>query len=652
MKSIVFITPHLSTGGCPQYLLKKIELLKETYEVYVIEYAYVAPAFVVQRNKVIAHCENRFYSLGDDKSELSRIVDHICPDIIHIEEIPEYFMDSKVADSLYTKERTYKIFETSHDSSVNIQSKRYLPDGFLLVSQYQINQFESLGIPCKLIEYPIDYKETRNKEAAQAKLGFDPTLKHVINVGLFTSRKNQAEIIEYAKKLKDQPIQFHFIGNQADNFRYYWEPIMQDFPENCKWWGERDDVDTFYEAADLFLFTSRGHENDKETMPLVIREAISWKVPSLIYDLPVYLSYFNKFETIDYLSFEDLNKNREMILEKLRLVKSDDKILFLVSTYPNSESSIDLTLKCISSIKKKGFKTLVTSHIPVPSEILEICDHLVYDSNNLLTYHDFYSRYWGSTSKYEVEINLRSNENHSYHGPAVYLNYYNGIHHAKALGFDKVICVNFDMVLDEYAIDKMLGWFSKSKGFFRKTLAAEGETYTTAIMGISSQFFIDNFPVIREESEYSEWQHVVGSESNGLENIFFHNLKGKTEELTIVTDDDYDDLLKNSQNNLCSCAEYFTILPLVDDDSKFILWYSTSNIIDSREMKAIIFSQIENIEISIDLSCSKIHYFVFNKSINPTKIVLYENGIEYRQILVDHSTFEDLLQNSGTFRKL
>jgi hypothetical protein len=40
---------------------------------------------------------------------------------------------------------------------------------------------------------------------------------------------------------------------------------------------------------DLFLFTSRGTNTDKETMPLVIREALSYQIPTLIYNLPVYL---------------------------------------------------------------------------------------------------------------------------------------------------------------------------------------------------------------------------------------------------------------------------------------------------------------------------------------------------------------------------
>ena len=45
---------------------------------------------------------------------------------------------------------------------------------------------------------------------------------------------------------------------------------------------------------DLFLFTSRGSKNDKETMPLVIREALSYQIPQLLYNLPVYQNYFDK----------------------------------------------------------------------------------------------------------------------------------------------------------------------------------------------------------------------------------------------------------------------------------------------------------------------------------------------------------------------
>ena len=317
-KKIVFIAPHLSTGGMPQYLVRQIELIKDEHEVYCIEWDNVTGGvLVVQRNKVVNLLGDRLITFGENKHELFTLIERIKPDIIHLQEIPELFMQKDVADKLYSMDREYVIIETSHDSGYDTNDKIYLPDKFLMVSRFQASLYDRFNIPCDIVEYPIENKiRTKSREQALTELGLDPNLKHVINVGLFTPRKNQAEVIEYARMLQNYPIQFHFLGNQADNFKFYWEPLMQHFPPNCKWWNERSDVDTFYEAADLFLFTSQGSSTDHETMPLVIREALGWKVPSLIYNLPVYMGYFDQYNTIEYLD-KDLQKNAYRIAEKL-----------------------------------------------------------------------------------------------------------------------------------------------------------------------------------------------------------------------------------------------------------------------------------------------------------------------------------------------
>lgn len=316
---ILFIAPHLSTGGLPQYLFKKIENLCGDNDVYCVEYSNHSNSFIVQRDKIKNILKEKYFLLGDDKSELLRIIEKINPEIVHLEEIPEYFLEREIADRIYKPDREYKIFETSHDSSFDTNQKVYLPDKMMLVSRYQVDNFSKLEIPCVLMEYPIEYAEPFDKKLSQKLLGLDPNKKHVINVGLFTPRKNQAEIVEYAKRLLDYPIQFHFIGNQADNFQNYWQPIMKDFPPNCKWWGERSDVSKFYKAADLFLFTSRGTNSDKETSPLVIREAISYRVPSLIYNLPVYMGMYDNYPNIKYLEFDNFNFNIDLILSSFGL---------------------------------------------------------------------------------------------------------------------------------------------------------------------------------------------------------------------------------------------------------------------------------------------------------------------------------------------
>ena len=319
--TIFFIAPHLSTGGMPQYLYKQIEALYKEHTVYCLEWDDVTGGkLVVQRNRIKSLLDNRLITLDQDKHRLFKLIEEYNPEVIHLQEIPEMFMSEDIANKFYSVNRTYKIVETSHDSSFDISRKIHFPDKFMMVSQYQVETYKPLNIPIQLVEYPIEYKtRTHTREELMNKLGLDSTKKHVINVGLFTPRKNQAEVIEYAKQLENYPIQFHFIGNQADNFQHYWEPLMKDFPSNCKWWGERDDVDTFFEMADLFLFTSRGHATDKETMPLVIREAISWKTSSLIFNLDVYLNYFDKFSNIDYLDFNSKENNIQKIIKKLNV---------------------------------------------------------------------------------------------------------------------------------------------------------------------------------------------------------------------------------------------------------------------------------------------------------------------------------------------
>ena len=354
-KKIVFIAPHLSTGGMPQYLVKQIELLKDECEVYCIEWDSVTGGvLVVQRNKVVNLLGDHLITFGENKQELFDVLARIKPDIIHLQEIPELFMQSEIAYKLYAKDRSYIIIETSHDSGYDTDNKVYLPDKFLMVSQYQANLYKKFDVPCDVVEYPIENKvRTKTREQALLDLGLDPNVKHVINVGLFTPRKNQAEILEYARVLQNYNIQFHFIGNQADNFKFYWEPLMQNFPPNCKWWNERPDVDAFYEAADLFLFTSRGTGADHETMPLVIREALGWKIPSMIYNLPVYMGYFDDYDTIEYLG-NNTQDNARRIAEKLYNVPETADSYFNFE-FIQEENKIVFHYK-----KQKPFKTKIS----------------------------------------------------------------------------------------------------------------------------------------------------------------------------------------------------------------------------------------------------------------------------------------------------
>lgn len=316
MKKVLHITPHLSTGGLPQFLLSLLRSTDNLVENYCVEYACHSLDFVVQRNQVIELMTSRFHSLPDDKFHLLNLIKEIKPDVIHFQEFPEYFMDSNLTKEIYDVNREYVLIETSHDSSFSHKNKVWFPDRLALISQWQINEFTPLGIPITLLEADIVYRERPNRSEGLRKLGLDPQKIHILNVGLWTSRKNQKEVLEYAKYfhdvLKNDRVQFHCVGNMADNFYDYWSPLLKTITPNVKVWGERKDVENFYQCMDIFLFTSRGYANDKETSPLVLKEAIGWRMPIFMYNLPVYLNYYDKFDGIKYMTY-DTKTNAEML---------------------------------------------------------------------------------------------------------------------------------------------------------------------------------------------------------------------------------------------------------------------------------------------------------------------------------------------------
>jgi len=302
MKKILFIVPHLSTGGLPQVTTNKIQLLKDDYIIKCVEYGCYSWDFVVQKNRIKNLIgEENLITLWDDKNVLINLIDEFQPDIISMEEFPEFFMGHEITRQIYRKNRLYKIFETTHDSSFKPTSKIWFPDKFIFVSVFNAIQYSMFDIPYEVIEYPIENREKR-KELFQDKLGLDKGWKHVVNVGLFTERKNQKYIFEIARKLENSKIKFHFIGNQADNFKSYWEPLMKNKPENCIVWGEKDNVNEFLEASDLFMFPSKGDRNNKELNPIAIKEAIEYGIPMMMYNLDVYCGKYDKLPQVKFLN--------------------------------------------------------------------------------------------------------------------------------------------------------------------------------------------------------------------------------------------------------------------------------------------------------------------------------------------------------------
>ena len=324
--NILYVVPHLSTGGMPQFVLKRIQSLSNNFNVKLVEYSFFGDQYVVQRNKIIDLIgKDNFYSLGpidnlDNKYKLIDIIKENNIDIVHIEEISEGFesfnqIPTSILNQLYDNERTWKIVETCHNIWFDPKNRKFHPDSYLFVTPFHTNTFESENVHKNVLEYPIENKKPSllKKLEVKEQLKFDLKKTHILNVGLWTEGKNQKEGIEIARFLEKthSNLHFHFVGNQAQNFKYYWEPIMNDLPNNVTIWKERDDVELFMIASDVFMFNSVWECN-----PLVLKESISYGLRILARDLPQYCGMYKNY--IRIIEENDIPNISKLLIELIK----------------------------------------------------------------------------------------------------------------------------------------------------------------------------------------------------------------------------------------------------------------------------------------------------------------------------------------------
>ena len=125
----MIISPHMSTGGCPQVVAKKVELLKDYYNVVVIEYEMLAWSYVVQRNRVINMIGDKFISLSENKEyDLFNAIEDYNPDYIMMEEFPLVNLEKAQLEALAEKRQallkkrsTSPIQKVSTDGDIQLE---------------------------------------------------------------------------------------------------------------------------------------------------------------------------------------------------------------------------------------------------------------------------------------------------------------------------------------------------------------------------------------------------------------------------------------------------------------------------------------------------------------------------------------------------
>ena len=306
---------------------------------------------------------------------------------------------------------------------------------------------------------------------------------------------------------------------------------MNKKPKNLTWWNERSDVENFYQSMDLFLFTSRGTNNDKETMPLVIREALSYQIPQLLYNLEVYQNYFDNYDSINYLNFDDKKDNVKKIESFLTPINEINplKEAYIVGTYPNSPNIEKVTINCLKNLKQDNRIIITTSHCPVSKKIQELSDYVIYDKNNIVTEWSFKWTYTGRYDNFDLYLNPDVNDEPVfYHGSACHNQIHNAMALAKNLNIEKVYLINYDYHLKYKSFIDEVSLKLNTHNFYSAPLlkgTVDVPQMFTAFMGIKPEVFLENLPQIFSREDWDNLQHKVNAPSNGLEALWYQHLK-------------------------------------------------------------------------------------------------------------------------------
>ena len=174
-KRLLYICPHLSTGGQPQYTYKQVKHFINDFEIQVVEINNSGgDAFVVQKNRIKELVP--VHTLGEDKSAILNVIENYKPEIIHFQEIPQFDLPEFILDVIFRKDRPYYIIATTHGSFTNPSDIVYHPDRYVLVSEWSKQRFEETGVELDVWEYPIEEYDF-DKEASRFESSSDICLR-------------------------------------------------------------------------------------------------------------------------------------------------------------------------------------------------------------------------------------------------------------------------------------------------------------------------------------------------------------------------------------------------------------------------------------------------------------------------------------------
>lgn len=220
------------------------------------------------------------------------------------------------------------------------------------------------------------------------------------------------------------------------------------------------------------------------------------------------------------------------------------KDIVIIGSYANRQYKLDLLNDCIDKIRPLGFDIMLVSHYPVPFEVQQKVDYVVYDKENILQDGKSSTGYWFQCDEFSLVSN--DNDISANHALAVVSNINNGINYANYLKYEFFFYLECDNHFDMEDLKKIQvlknSMFLKSKKMIVfNHLVQDCQIYETLMFGGNPKYFVENICLPKTNDEF------LGQKVS-LERFFYDTHKPLEESFYVIPSSSQD-YFSNSEIN-------------------------------------------------------------------------------------------------------
>ena len=199
------------------------------------------------------------------------------------------------------------------------------------------------------------------------------------------------------------------------------------------------------------------------------------------------------------------------------------KDIIIIGAYPNHPYKMDMLRECIERVKPLGYDILVVSHYPLPIDIQESVDYVIYDKENVkMLYCPNYE--FGNDG-----FRLKKNINEGGHALAVVKNINNGINYVNYLKYNFFFYMECDNLFgsDDLLKIEILknSMFMEGKEMLLFNPPIEKDSYETLVFGGIPSYYCGSIhlPITEEDfkGERISLERIFYLEHNKMESSFY-----------------------------------------------------------------------------------------------------------------------------------